>query len=64
MYQVAEKLAEDFVFVRVDLYDVNSKIYFGELTFTPTGGLDSDYSRKIDEYLGEKIKLVSYIGNK
>ena len=33
MLKIAEKLSEKFPFVRVDLYCVNAKIYFGELTF-------------------------------
>ena len=36
--QVAEKLAKPFPFVRVDLYLINHKIYFGELTFFHDGG--------------------------
>lgn len=35
MVEVAEKLSEGFPFVRVDLYNVGGKIYFGELTFYP-----------------------------
>jgi len=31
-------LSEDFPFVRVDLYDVNEKVYISELTFCPTNG--------------------------
>ncbi|MCG8548444.1 MAG: hypothetical protein MJE12_29945 [Alphaproteobacteria bacterium] len=38
MIKVAETLAEDFTFVRVDLYSVENQIYFGELTFVPGGG--------------------------
>ena len=38
MVEVAEKLARDIPFVRVDLYNVDRKIYFGEMTFTPTAG--------------------------
>lgn len=34
MITYAEKLAEDFPIVRVDLYEVNDKVYFGEMTFT------------------------------
>jgi len=33
------KLCSDYKFVRVDLYYVNNKVYFGELTFTPCSGL-------------------------
>ncbi len=38
MARIAEKLAEPFPFVRVDLYDIDGKIYFGEMTFTPAKG--------------------------
>lgn len=38
----AEKLAAPFPFVRVDLYMLKDKIYFGETTFTPCGGMDDD----------------------
>ena len=37
--ELAEKLAEPFEFVRVDLYNIDGKIYFSELTFHPGGGL-------------------------
>jgi len=36
---IAEKLSKPFTFVRVDLYYVNNKIYFSELTFCPGGGM-------------------------
>jgi len=39
MIAIAEKLAQKFVFVRVDLYNVNTKIYFSELTFSPASGM-------------------------
>ena len=39
MLEIAEKISSEFPFVRVDLYNVNGKIYFSELTFIPTGGL-------------------------
>lgn len=39
MIKIAEKLSEDFSYVRVDLYSINEKeIKFGEMTFTPGGG--------------------------
>ena len=38
--EIAESLASKFPFVRVDLYLIDNKIYFGELTFTPAGGMD------------------------
>lgn len=38
MKRIAEKLAGDFPEVRVDLYNLNGKIYFGELTFFDGSG--------------------------
>lgn len=43
MVQIAEILSKPFPFVRVDLYNVKGKIYFGELTFYPASGY-SPYS--------------------
>lgn len=39
MLQAAEKLSAPFPFVRCDFYVVEDKFYFGELTFTPAGGM-------------------------
>jgi hypothetical protein len=36
MLNYSRKLSEEFVFVRVDFYNINGKIYLGELTFTPS----------------------------
>ena len=36
MIKYAKKLSEDFVFVRVDLYNIDGKIYLGEMTFSPS----------------------------
>jgi hypothetical protein len=41
MVSVARALSEGFDFIRVDLYNVQGRIYFGELTCTPGGGLHS-----------------------
>ena len=38
MVEIAELLAKPFPFVRVDLYNINGVIYFGEMTFTPAKG--------------------------
>lgn len=35
MIEIAKVLSSDFRFVRVDLYDINNKVLFGELTFSP-----------------------------
>jgi len=54
MLTVAAKLSSDFDFVRVDLYNVSGKIYFGELTFTPCGGKFKFKPDTWDALLGKK----------
>ena len=61
MVKMAEDLARPFPFVRVDLYDVNGKIYFGEMTFTPAKGtliLDDD---KADFEMGKWLDISRYL---
>lgn len=60
MIEIAKTLAKDFCFVRVDLYEVDQKIYFGELTFTPANTVFSSYT---DEFLtleGEKLDISQF----
>ncbi len=61
MIRLAEKLAKPFPFVRVDLYNINGKIYFGEMTFTPAKGtliLDDD---RCDFEIGDWLDISAYI---
>lgn len=53
MKQVAMQLSADFPFVRVDLYNVNGKVYFGELTFYPSSGYGKFHPDEFDGRLGE-----------
>ncbi len=53
MVQVAEKLSEDFPFVRVDLYSQEGNIYFGELTFTPHGCYHDYLNDSAQEWIGK-----------
>lgn len=57
MWNVARKLAEGKAFVRIDFYDVNGKVYFGEITFFPTSGLGGFEPKEWDIKLGNWIKL-------
>lgn len=59
MIQLSEKLAEGFPFVRVDFYNVNGKIYFGEMTFFPASGFGLFVNMKDDLLLGSWLKLPS-----
>lgn len=62
MLQLAEKLSKGIPFLRADFYDVNGKIYFGELTFFPASGWGEFTDEKWDYKLGEWIKLPDSIG--
>lgn len=57
MLEIAERLAEDFKFVRVDLYELNGKVYFGELTFSPGCCVLPYFTKKFDLEMGQKLKL-------
>lgn len=54
MLSIAKFIANKFTQVRVDMYNVNGKIYIGELTFTPEGGMMSYYTNQALKYLGHK----------
>ena len=57
MLHVAETLVKPFPFVRLDLYNINGKIYFGEMTFTPLGGMVNFHPKAFLDEMGEKIDL-------
>lgn len=57
MVEIAEKLSEDFPEVRVDLYNINGKIYFGELTFYPWSGYVQFSPDEFDYVLGNEFML-------
>jgi hypothetical protein len=53
----AEKLSEPFPFVRVDFYCTQGSAVFGEMTFTPSGCIDTEFSDIEQNSLGELIRL-------
>ena len=57
MLEFSKKLAENIPFVRVDWYEINGKLYFGELTFYPGSGLEEFTPVEWDYKIGELIKL-------
>lgn len=59
MIKIAEILSENISFVRVDLYEVNEKVYFGEMTFTPATGVLFHFS---EEFLMEQGKYLDISG--
>ena len=56
MVILAEKLAFGIPFVRVDFYEINGNIYFGELTFFPGSGYEEFTPEEWDKTLGNWIK--------
>lgn len=57
MIEVCQKLATQFPFVRVDLYEVDGKVMFGEMTFTPAGGIGKSYPEHVYRRLNEAFVL-------
>ena len=57
MISLAEKIGKDFPFVRVDFYEINDKIYFGELTFFPGSGFEKFRPYEWDITLGDWIDI-------
>lgn len=55
MISICRILSKPFPQVRIDLYLVNNKIYFGEMTFT--SGKMEDFSKEYLQKMGEKIDL-------
>ena len=57
MIAAAEKLGKGLDFIRADFYDTPDRLYFGELTTYPGGGLDRFHPAQFDSYLGSRWKL-------
>ena len=57
MFEIAAKLSKGLPFVRIDLYQSNDHIYFGEITFFPDSGFDANLLPETDKYFGNLIHL-------
>ena len=57
MVDISKILSEDFDFVRVDLYEKNGKVLFGELTFTPDGCVFPNFPQSFLEKMGKELKI-------
>ena len=53
----SSKLSEGFKFARVDFYIIDNTIFFGELTFSPSGGFDVYRLEETDLLFGKLLKL-------
>ena len=57
MIEIARKLSKDIPFARIDLYVINDKEYFGEITFYPAGGFGTFTPDEWNRWLGDWIEL-------
>lgn len=57
MFSIAAELSIGHPFVRVDLYNIKGKIYFGEMTFFPASGYDRNRLPEADILFGSMIDL-------
>ncbi len=64
MIQICKKLAKDIPFVRVDLYVIDEKQYFGELTFYPASGIGTFNLDVWNGRLGDLLTLPNAMGGK
>ena len=53
MLLLAKRIAAQFSYLRVDFYEAEGRIYFGELTFTPGGGLCKMYPQEVQRQWGD-----------
>ena len=54
---IGEKIAQNFKYVRVDYYDVDGKLYFGEITLHHGGGFDVFVPESYDLFYGQQLHL-------
>ena len=57
MIEMAKSLSQEFPFVRVDLYETNGSVIFGELTFYPKSGLPDFVPFEYDKIIGDMLML-------
>ena len=57
MKEISTRLSQDFKFVRIDLYEYEGKILFGEMTFSPACCAFPYFSKEFDLEMGRKLKL-------
>lgn len=57
MIEIGADIAKKFHYVRVDFYEVDEKLYYGEITLHHGSGFDTFEPEMYDWYYGEKLKL-------
>ena len=57
MVELSKELSRDIPFLRVDFYEINGAIYFGELTFFPGSGYTAFDPPEWDDIIGTWVNL-------
>ena len=57
MIEIAEHLSQTIDFVRIDFYEIDSKIFFGEITFYPSSGFDKIEPEEWDKKIGDMLEI-------
>ena len=64
MIEISKELSASFPFVRVDFFEIDGKIIFSEMTFTPCGGLMTIEPKEYDLTLGKLLKIDDLISKR
>lgn len=57
MVDIASRLSSGFPFVRVDLYSIKDRVYFGEMTFSPAAGVFPYFTNEFVEIYGPMVQI-------
>lgn len=57
MVEIARKLSAEFSFVRVDFYEIDGRVYLGEMTFTPGAFLFKYKNREDHNVIGDMLNV-------
>lgn len=64
MMEISRILSKDLPFVRIDLYEVENKVFFGEITLTSCAGREMKITRKMLDEIGAQVDLSKTLSNK
>ena len=57
MLELASKLSKGLPYVRVDIYDMEDELYFGEMTFFQGSGFDPLFPFEMDKFWGTQLEI-------
>ena len=57
MLEIGSMLAEEFPFSRIDFYNIDGRVYFGEISFFPNNGFIKYKNSEMDHYFAERIQI-------